>query len=124
MMLFSRQMIKHGFSVAMLFHISYSTCIASDPAFQSLPIILSASDFLPKSLLTGDNYSVSDRVNNDGFTNTYTIASDYGEYTVEGTAQLRTRLHEIEATRAIEELERSDAFVDAMHYASKGSNNE
>jgi hypothetical protein len=120
MMLFSRQMIKHGFSVAMLFHIS-STCVASDPPFQSLPVILSASDFLPQVLLTGDNYSVSDRVSNDGFTNMYTIASDYGEYTVEGTAQLRTRIHEIKATRAIEELERSDAFVDAMKGSVTGA---
>jgi hypothetical protein len=101
MMLFPRQVIKHGFSMAMLFHISCSTCVASEPSFQSLPVMLSASDFLPEALLTGDNYSVIDRVSNDGFTNTYTIASDYGEYTVEGTAQLRTRIHEIGATRAM-----------------------
>jgi hypothetical protein len=114
MMLFSRHMVKHGFSIAMLFHISYSTCVAGDPSFQSLPVILNAPDFIPQALLTGDNYSVSARVSNDGFTNTYTIVSDYGENTVEGTTQLRARIHEIEATRDIEELERSDAFVDAM----------
>ena len=120
-MLFSRQMTKHGFSVAMLFHLSCSTCVAGDPSFQSLPVMLQASDFLPQAQLSGDNYSVSNQVSNDGFTNTYTIASDYGEYVVEGTAQLRTRIHEIKATRAIEELERSDAFVDAMKGSVTGA---
>ena len=86
MTLFSKKTIIQGFVAALSFHVSYSTCVAIDPAFQSLPVVLSASDFLPKTLLAGDNYSVSDRVSNDGFTNTYTIASDYGEYTVEGTA--------------------------------------
>jgi len=121
MILLFRQMIKCGFGVIILFHSTCFTCAASGQSFQSLPVVLSASDFLPKSLLTGGNYSVSDRVSNDGFINSYTITSDYGEYTVDGTAQLRTRIHEIKATQAIEELERSDAFVDAMKGTVSGA---
>lgn len=96
------------------------SCLASfvsaenEPAFQEAPKSLTASSQLPKAMLNGDGYTVDEVISNDGFLNTYKIKSDYGEFTVVGTDQLRARIQEIQATKALEELERSDAFKDAV----------
>ena len=70
--------------------------------FQQLPVALVASDFLPKSMLSGEGYTVNERVSNDGFQNTYTMKTDYGVITASSTDELRARIQEVKATRALE----------------------
>jgi len=88
--------------------------------FQQLPVALVASDFLPKSMLSGEGYTVNERVSNDGFQNTYTMKTDYSVLTVTSTDELRARIQEVKATRALEKLERSEEFKDAAKGAVTG----
>ena len=90
------------------------------PPFQTVPMTLKASTILPATILKGNGYSVADQVSNDGFLNTYILESEYGELNVTGTDKLLARIQEIKATRALEDLERSDAFKDAAKGAVEG----
>ncbi len=94
---------------------------AEDPPFQSLPLTLSTSDVLPRSMLSGEGFSVAEKVSNDGFVNTYTLRTDnYGEMRVVGSDHLRARIQEIKATQALEKLERSDEFAAAAKDSVSG----
>jgi hypothetical protein len=99
---------------------SASLVSAMDEPFQQLPVVLVASDFLPKSMLSGEGYTVNERVTNDGFQNTYSMKTDYGVLTVASTDELRARIQEVKATRALEKLERSEEFKEAAKGAVTG----
>jgi hypothetical protein len=99
---------------------SVSLVSATDEPFQQPPLALTASDFLPKSMLSGEGYTVNEQVSNDGFQNTYTMETDYGVITASSTDELRARIQEVKATRALEKLERSDEFKDAAKGAVTG----
>ncbi len=55
------------------------------PPFQQIPIKLQASKVLPKDLLRGDNFTVNENLENDGFVNIYTLETNDGELRVEST---------------------------------------
>ncbi|MEA2094734.1 MAG: hypothetical protein U9P11_09250 [Pseudomonadota bacterium] len=99
---------------------SASLVTAMDEPFQQLPVVLVASDFLPKSMLSGEGYTVNERVTNDGFQNTYSMKTDYGVLTVASTDELRARIQEVKATRALEKLERSEELKEAAKGAVTG----
>jgi hypothetical protein len=54
-----------------------SLVIATDEPFQQRPVVLIASDFLPKSMLSAEGYTVNERITNDGLQNTYSMKTDY-----------------------------------------------
>jgi hypothetical protein len=109
------------FTAVSLFFAVVSIAHAGDePPFEKLPKTLAASSVLPGMTLKGEGYTVSESVSNDGYQNTYTIESDYGTYTVTGNTALAARIQEIKATRALEEIERSDAFKDAVKGTASG----
>jgi hypothetical protein len=93
---------------------------ATDEPFEALPVTLSAAKVLPKSLLSGDGYTIEEQVSNDGVQNTYTLNTEFGELEVTGTEELLARLQEIKATRALQELEDSDEFKAAAKGAATG----
>jgi hypothetical protein len=82
--------------------------------FRQTPIILKAKDILPQDLLQGENYKVENEVKNDGIFNTYQLNTDYGQITVESDSILKIRVSELKALKAMEELQRSEAFADAV----------
>jgi hypothetical protein len=94
--------------------------VGAEQPLQQVPLTLKAADVLPKTLLSGDGYSVNDKVVNDGFQNTYTLKTDYGVYTVIGNDALRTRIQEVKATQALEEIKRTDAFQEAVKGSAMG----
>jgi len=94
--------------------------LGAEPPPQQMPLLLKATDVLPKALSAGEGYSVKDKVLNDGFQNTYILQTDYGEYTVTGNPALAARIQEIKATKVLEGIERSDAFKDAVKGAASG----
>jgi hypothetical protein len=83
-------------------------------------ITLSASDLLPKELLSGANYKVQNAVINDGFMNIYTIDSKYGPLTAVSTATVYKRINEFNAMAAMEELEDTDEFIKSIQDTGKG----
>jgi len=94
--------------------------IAAEQPLQKTPVTLNAADVLPKAMLTGEGYSINSNVTNDGFQNTYSLKTDYGNFSITGNQALRARIQEIRATKALEELERSDAFKDAVKDTASG----
>lgn len=76
-------------------------------------INLQASKILPVDLLTSNLYQIDETVVNDGYINTYTIHSDFGDFTAHGFTLLKIRLHEIKALHELEKVKKSRLFVDA-----------
>ena len=74
---------------------------------------LEADKILPAELLQGPHHRVDSRVRSDGYLNYYTIRSDFGEFEAVSTAMLRTRVGEIEALAALDELSRTEVFAKA-----------
>ena len=78
------------------------------------PPTLSAAQILPDSIVKGPNHTVDNRVLNDGYMNHYTISSRFGQFEVVSTAKVRKRVDEIMALAAMEQVEGTDVFGDAV----------
>lgn len=89
-----------------------STALAQN--FQNVPIILRASDVLPRNLLSGPNYTIREMVRNDGMVNAYELDTQYGPLKVESTALLLKRVAELKALSKIEELKGTSVYLDAL----------
>jgi hypothetical protein len=85
------------------------------------PDILRASEIIPPELLEGKNYNVHEDVLTYGFTNYYTIMSPFGTFEAEGDDMLRTRIHEIKAIAALQNIKKSKAFGEAAKKAATSS---
>ncbi|MYL84879.1 hypothetical protein GTA51_17335 [Desulfovibrio aerotolerans] len=68
------------------------------------PPTLSAASLLPEAVLVGPNHSVDDKVVNDGYLNIYTLHSPKGDLRVESTALLYTRIQELAAAAAMNQV--------------------
>jgi hypothetical protein len=88
--------------------------------FQRVPIILRASEVLPRELLSGPNYTVREMVRNDGFVNIYELDTQYGPLKVESTALVLKRVNELRALSKIEDLKRTDIYLEAAKKAALG----
>jgi hypothetical protein len=86
--------------------------------FESPPV-LDAEKVLPEDLYESDLHRVRRDVITYGFTNTYRVSSDFGEFMAHGDEMLRTRIQEIKAIAAIQEIKKTDAFADAAENAAK-----
>lgn len=75
---------------------------------------LRASQVLPQEVVHSKSYSIEEKVENDGFTNTYTVSSNNGKYTVRSNIGLFKLLLEIEAIEAMQRVEQSDVFVNSL----------
>lgn len=113
-----------GWTVALLAALAPAapeTAAAPRPTYESPPILLAASELLPDEKMSGERWGVIDLVENDGFMNRWRIASDWGELVAESDAMLEARLREIDALIRLEEIERSQAFLDAFEAALTGT---
>jgi len=95
--------IKIGTIAAALFVLVWNFPAVAElyPALQEPPIILQASDILPKDLRVGPGFRLEETVKNDGLINTYQLKSLYGAMTLESTAMLRIRINELKALHRI-----------------------
>lgn len=92
-------------------HPAISQEFESPPTFE-------ASAVLPKSLLSGKDWRVDNIVTNDGYLNTYVLHSRFGDFTVVSTALLHTRIAEVKAMAAMEQVSSSSQFGGSL--ADKG----
>lgn len=74
------------------------------------PISLRASMALPRELLKGAHFTVEENVHNDGFMNTYVVRSPFGAFRAVSTALLATRIDEINAMVAMQQVSGSNEF--------------
>ena len=84
------------------------------PEFQKVPIMMKASEQVPKNLLKGPNYRIEANVKNDGFINTYQLTTNNGPLKVEGTSLLMERINELKALSHMEEIEQTETFAKAL----------
>ena len=98
-----------------------ATSVSASQDNLQTPIILNAKDLLPQDLLQGENYKIKNEVKNDGIFNTYELDTDYGQITVESDSILMMRIAELKALKAMEELQSSEAFVEAVGDSAKGT---
>ena len=88
--------------------------------FQKTPISLKASEALPKDLLKGPNYTIKEKIINDGVVSTYELDTTYGPVTVESTVLLLKRINELRALYKMEQLQGTDLFANAAKGAATG----
>jgi hypothetical protein len=87
------------------------------PAFEAPPTI-AASDVLPPEMLRGARFTVAERVPTDGWTARFTLRSDYGPFEAGGTELLRTRIAEIDAIAALDEIRKTSVFAESAKRAA------
>lgn len=74
---------------------------------------LSASNILPPELLSSDLHQVAETVPNDGYVNTYTIHSDFGDFSAYGSSLLKVRVQEIKALDELSRVKKSSIYAAA-----------
>jgi len=99
--------------IAVAFHLTALPGFAADYSSYEIPQERKAADILPPELLKGVHHSVDDRVRSDGYLNYYTITSDYGEFEAVSTATLRIRIGEISALAELDQLSKTEVFINA-----------
>lgn len=81
---------------------------------------LNARLVLSADLLKGEYHRVGEIVKSDGYLNYYVIQSDYGEFEATSTPMLRTRIGEINAIAALDDLSKTEVFLKAAADAGVG----
>jgi hypothetical protein len=109
-----RALIKQRkvFAMALLALVTSASSYSADSVFEQ-PTSVRAAEILPSDLLQGAHHRVDQQVVSDGYLYYYTIRSDYGDFKAASTAGLRTRVGEIEALAALDELSRTKVFAEA-----------
>ncbi len=86
--------------------------------FETVPVLV-ASKVLPAKILKGPHYSIDERVENDGYFNTYTVRTPFGIFKPSGRPLLEIRIREIQAIAELDRLESSQVFIDAAKSTGK-----
>ena len=89
----------------------------SSAAALELPKPEPVAKFLGK-VAVGPNYKVRPIVRSDGVMRIFDVDTSYGEFAFDGVEFAKLRLHELDATAALEKMSRSDAFVNAFGHAA------
>ncbi len=110
-------MIKFFFLALFSYFTLINTLTGETDSFEDVPL-LKASDIMPAEILSGPYHRVEEAVTNDGFTNYYTIQSDFGNFKAFGNDMLITRVHEIYALAIIIEIKKSKVFTESMTAAA------
>lgn len=97
----------------------FSNLAVAEPTYDK-PETLKASDILPPELLSGPNHTIEDKVTNDGYLNTYTLDSQWGNLEVVSTPLLKKRIKELDAMAEMEQLKGTKEFKDGVENALKG----
>ena len=75
---------------------------------------LRADRYLAASELAGADWKVAPEATTDGFVTTYTVTSRFGSWPARGRTQVAMRIREIQALAELEEVSKSDVFLDAV----------
>ena len=87
---------------------------SADESFEEPPIELKAAEFVPEKLRSGKDYKLDSKVRNDGYTNSYRLATEWGELQAVSDFRLRARVREVEALRALDDMSRAGVFGDSL----------
>ena len=74
---------------------------------------LHAASLLQPKELKGPHFTVDDPVGTDGFFHIFTLTSDYGTFTAVGMSEVTTRIDDIRAIAALEDVSKSKVFLES-----------
>ena len=83
------------------------------------PLVVQAKDVVPEDLLKSELYEIQSDVITRGYTNTYQISSEFGEFTAHGNEMLLKRIQEIKAIHELDKIKKSEEFKDGVKTAAK-----
>lgn len=72
-----------------------------------------ASDLLSAALVSGPHHKVAQPVRTEGFFHEFTLTSDFGPFEAIGLSELSTRVDEIRALAALQDVSKSEVFAQA-----------
>lgn len=78
-----------------------------------------AKEILPSTTLKGPNYRIDDLVVLDGYSQRWTVTSDFGAFDAEGDSALRKLINEIRAIAELKKVRNSKAFAKGLGGAMK-----
>ena len=87
--------------------------VPASAEYEQAPV-LEASSILKPELLKNKNYSVQNKVINDGLFNHYTVESSFGTFKVSSTKGLKILLNEINAIADMKKVETDDTAVASL----------
>ena len=82
-------------------------------AFEPAPS-LAGSELAPPAMLKGPFHTVAEPVTLDGYFGRFEIESKFGKFSVVGVNMLGVRVHELQAIEALQQVQQSQAFQDAL----------
>jgi len=103
-------------TLALVLLLCAAVAVAAD---YEVPQDRQAKEILASTILKGPNYRIADLVVLDGYSQRWTVTSDYGAFDVEGNAALRKLLNEIRAIGELKKLKNSEAFAKGLGGAVK-----
>ena len=75
--------------------------------------VFKASAVLSATTLTGPHHKVAERVQTDGYLFEFTLTSDFGPFTALGRSELDRRIDEIRAIAALDDVSKTEVFLEA-----------
>jgi hypothetical protein len=72
-----------------------------------------ATEILSPQQLSSPNHTVHEQVLNDGFLNYYVVQTPFGDFKADGNRSLARRIQEARALAELEDISKSDVFLDA-----------
>ena len=82
-------------------------------AFEPAPT-LAGSELAPAAMLKGPLHTVAEPIRLDGYFGRFAIESKFGQFSVLGVNMLGVRVHELQAIEALQQVQQSQAFQDAL----------
>ena len=106
-------------SVFIFLFMLFSITAIVEAAEYDVPQNRKVSDILPADQIKGEHYKIHDEVVFEGYMDTFTVDSDYGNFKVTGDGALRKMLKEIHAITVLKEIGKTEAFTKALGEAAK-----
>jgi hypothetical protein len=104
----------HARLLAMMLILATASAAAqSREGFESPPV-LAGIELAPGALLKSPSHTVVEPVSLDGYFGRFMIESKFGKFSVVGESMLAVRVHELAAIEALQNVQQSQSFQDAL----------
>ena len=94
--------------------------VAQTDSFETPPV-LSAKNVLPPELVSGEGFTVENKVTSDGYFNRYELKTRFGTFKVEGQQLLELRIGELRALNELDKMSSSKVLGDAVYESGKAT---
>ncbi len=102
---------ESGIAIALL---AFSAAGAGAQDIVTPPVDVKADRFVSSVLMRGPNHQVKETASNDGFINTYTLTTEWGDAKAVSNFRLSVRIREVNALKTLDEMSKAGVFGDAL----------